>query len=212
MKNDWFITIQNDLSECNINLSEEEITNMKKETFKTLVKQKIKLLSKEYLISLRNKHTKSKDLLLENNIKGYSISEQLTIEDKQLLFALKTRAVDVKTNYKSMYSNLQCRLCNSLEQEESEIHVMQCNKIISDESLKKPIETISYSDIFGNMKQQISAVKILKKIFKVCPPVDTRRTCFRARVPHIPALLLRMWILLPQMIVTALCMILDNNI
>ena len=167
VKNDWFLTIQNDLSACNITLSEKEITNMKKETFKTLVKQKIKILSKEYLISLRNNHTKSKNLLLENKIKGYLICEQLTTEDKQLLFALKTRAVDVKTNYKSMFSNLQCRLCNSLAEDESEIHVMKCIKIISDESLKKQTETISYSDIFGSMKQQISAVKILKKIFKV---------------------------------------------
>ena len=135
---------------------------MKKETFNTLVKQKIKILSKEYLISLRNKHTKSKNLLLENKIKGYLICEQLTTEDKQLLFALKTRTVDVKTNYKSMFSNLQCRLCNSLAEDESEIHVMKCIKIISDESLKKQTETISYSDIFGSMKQQISAVKVLK--------------------------------------------------
>ena len=66
-----------------------------------------------------------------------------------------------------MYSILKCRLCNSLEEDKSEIHVMQCSKIRSDESLKKKIGTISYSDIFGSMKQHFSAVKILKKILKV---------------------------------------------
>ena len=94
------------------------------------------------------------------------ICDQLTIEEKKLLFALKTRSVDVKTNKKFIYSNLQCRLCNSLEEDESEIHVMKCSKIISDDSLKEQFGTISYSDIFGSMKQQISAVKILRKIFK----------------------------------------------
>ena len=80
-------------------------------------------------MSLRNKHTKSKNLLIENKIKRYLICEQPTIEEKQLLFALKTRSVDVKTNKKFIYSNLQCRLCNSLEEDESEIHVI----IISDD-------------------------------------------------------------------------------
>ena len=39
---DWVLQLKSDLEECDIKLSEEEIRNMKKERFKTLVLKKIK--------------------------------------------------------------------------------------------------------------------------------------------------------------------------
>ena len=44
VKNDWVVQIQSDLSDCNLTLSEESVKNMKKETFKNLVKSKIRNL------------------------------------------------------------------------------------------------------------------------------------------------------------------------
>ena len=140
---------------------------MKKEKFKNLVYKKIKHLSKEYLITLRSKHSKSANLMHRNVLKDYLKTEQITTDEKKLLFALKTRQVDVKTNFRNMYSNMLCRLCTKVGTEESEIHMMTCEKIISDIYLKTQLENISYADIFGTLERQVVAVKVWKKVIKV---------------------------------------------
>ena len=60
---------------------------------------------------------------------------------------MKTKCVDVKTNFKNKFknSNMFCRLCKNTDEEESEIHLLKCNKIISDNQLKEQIKDISYS-------------------------------------------------------------------
>ena len=156
-----------DLSECNINLSEESVRNMKKEKFKSLVKEQIRNLSKEYLIFLRSKHSKSDKLMLEKRMKEYLISDKISTEEKKVLFSLKTRAVNVKTNYSSNLQNMQCRLCKKIGEDESEIHIMNCKMILSDSNLKSELLTISYEDIHGTINQQIVAAKVWKKVLRV---------------------------------------------
>ena len=114
---------------------------MKKERFKTLVLKKIKNCAMEYLISKRG--SKSEKLKNVNCMTEYLTSEQLTTDEKKLLFALKTRGVNVKINFKNMFSktNMSCRLCNSNE-EESEIHILKCKEILSEKSLSEEISKI----------------------------------------------------------------------
>ena len=50
--NDWCQTIQQDLKQLNINYNENEIAQMKKQTFKTLVSRKIQELSHQFLYKL----------------------------------------------------------------------------------------------------------------------------------------------------------------
>ena len=121
-KNDWVLQLKSDLEECNITLPEKEIKSMKKETFKNIVKKQIKMLSMNYLINLRSKHSKTENLLLEKELKPYLKSSKLTLEEKKLLFAMKTRSVNVKTNFKNGFSNLLCRLCAKPGEDESELH------------------------------------------------------------------------------------------
>ena len=161
VKNDWVLQLKNDLEECNIKLSDEQIRCMKKERFKSLVLNKIKTLAKKYLISRRG--SKSENLKHVNYMKEYLKSPHLNTEEKRLLFALKTRGVNVKTNFKNISkTNMSCRLCKSIE-EESEIHILKCSEILKDKSLKDEISKISYSDIFGTIDEHIKAVKVLKK-------------------------------------------------
>ena len=62
VKNDWCLQIIEDLKLCNIDLTEHEISLMKKTTFKTLVNTKITAVAKNYLLGLKQKHSKSKNL------------------------------------------------------------------------------------------------------------------------------------------------------
>ena len=129
-KNDWVQQLQSDLDECGITLPEARIKCMKKDAFKSLVKKQIRSLTMQYLVTLRSKHSKSEHLLIENGLKEYLKNSEITLEEKKLLFAMKTRTVNVKTNFRNSYSNLTCRLCAKPGEEESEFHLMRCEKII----------------------------------------------------------------------------------
>ena len=102
-------------------------------------------------------------------MKEYLTTQQMTTDEKQLLFAMQTKCVDVKTKFKNRFSksNMFCRLCKSIDEEESEIHLLKCNQILSDIQLKQQIMDISYSDVFGTLQQQVKAIKVWKKVFKV---------------------------------------------
>ena len=64
-----------------------------------------------------------------------------------------------------------CWLCKNTDEEESEIHLLKCDQIISDIQLKQQIMDISYSDVFGTLQQQVKAIKVRNflslKVWKV---------------------------------------------
>ena len=89
------------------------------------------------------------------------------MDEKRLLFSMKTRQVNVKTNYRNGFSNLLCRLCEKPGEVESEIHLMSCEKILMESDIKEKLEKIAFSDIFGPIEKQISAIKVWKKVIKI---------------------------------------------
>ena len=117
---------------------------MKKEKFKGNVVKQVKNAAKKYLISLRG--SKSCKLMHTSSMKDYLTSKKLTLQQKKLLFALKTRCVDVKTNFKKKFSNsnMFCRLCKDESEEESEMHLLKCTEIIDENCLKNLNTDIAY--------------------------------------------------------------------
>ena len=63
VKNDWVLQVQSDLDECDVQLNDCEIATMKRSSFTKLINEKINLLSAQYLIGLREKHSKSDNLI-----------------------------------------------------------------------------------------------------------------------------------------------------
>ena len=156
---------------------------MKKDKFKSIVKKQVKTLAQEYLIGLRSKHSKSENLLCTNTMKDYLKTDKIHLSEKKLLFAMKTRAINVKTNFRNNFSNMLCRLCQKPDENESEIHLMKCKYIVDENTTKESIQNIDYMDIFGAIEKQVAAIKVWKKILKIweiklevskLPPVDTR--------------------------------------
>lgn len=166
VKNDWFLQIQKDLEDCDINLSESEIRGMKQSAFSKLIKQKISLISAQYLISLREKHSKSVNLKYSEQMQPYLRNEELSIQNKKLMFRIRNRLIDVKTNFKTKYNNnLECRLCAAPE--ESQSHLVECSEIVNNEEVKKALCSYKYSDIFSSeLKIQTKLVKAWQLIMK----------------------------------------------
>ena len=83
------------------------------------------------------------------------------------MFRLRNRLIDVKTNYRNKYNNdVQCHLCKV--REESQIHLIQCEIILSDSDVKESIGNISYNDMFStNPSTQKLVVNTWQKVLKL---------------------------------------------
>lgn len=63
---------------------------------------------------------------------------------------------------------MHCRLCQDTNEEESEIHLLKCEKIIDNITSDINLATAKYENIFSeNLDDQIQIVKIFSKIFKL---------------------------------------------
>ena len=119
VKNDWYLQIQQDLKDLNINLSEDDIKSLKRERFKTLVKKSVREQGEIYLSKLRMNHSKSKNLVGRFSLQDYLTCDQLNIQEKQLLFKFRTQTYDCKANYRRMYEpNLSCLMCGAEDTQE----------------------------------------------------------------------------------------------
>ena len=167
VKNDWAEQVRLDLIACDINETDEEISMMKKCSFKKLVDERIQLLSARYLLSLKDSHSKSVNLKYSTEMQHYLRNENLSIEEKKLFFRIKTRQIGVKCNLKSKYKdNLECRLCGA--DEESQPHQVECSELLSDFELKDALRDYKYEDIFSsNIAVQTHLIKTWRKLLNV---------------------------------------------
>ena len=164
---DWILQIEEDKRDLEINISEQSIQIMKKEAFKKLVKQKLNEKAFEFLFKTKEGHSKTKHLksfLFQN----YLQTENISTKEKKLLFSLRTRSVDVKTNYKNKYKfSMQCSLCENASEEESEMHLLKCIKISQNINPNIDLKNASYKNIFSeNIDDQVKITKIFDAVFR----------------------------------------------
>ena len=160
---DWVTTILKDLDEVKLGVTIEQIKIMKKSTYMRMLKTSIE---KKALMELQNRksnHSKVSHLqhfgikmqkyLLPNNFK-------MTQEECQLIFKLRCRVTEVKTNMKGSYENFQCDLCNN--EEETQEHVLNCMKIVSMRNEKDVINKLEkiYN---GKVREQINVARVFKE-------------------------------------------------
>ena len=131
VQGDWISLVEKDKELYDIKLSDEEVRIMSKHKFKTYIKQKSEELTLKYLSKLQQKHSKSK--LLDMNdltISQYLLDSRFSKAERELLFRLRSKTVDVKENFKHAYQNndMLCQLCKLFSCTQS--HVLQCPKLI----------------------------------------------------------------------------------
>ena len=164
-KGDWLSQVKDDLIEFDISLSAQQIKSMSRFRFKNLVQKKIKEKAAIYLTELQMEHSKTVNLKQCSELPQYLTCEKLNTREKQLLFRLRNRTTPNKINMKNMHKNdLSCIFCKDKNSEENLDHLLICS-FLSDKV--KDIEKIKSEDIFGSLKEQVTAVKIWDKIFKL---------------------------------------------
>ena len=158
---DWVKILNEERFRYGIVKSDEEISQMSKNKFKKIVQEKIQKFANKYLHDLAKTHTKSAKIENKKFVRQlYFADRRFSREDIQLLFALRTRTINVKQNFKSQYENMNCRICkveNSLEDEE---HILHCG------AFDEYTGDIMFNDVYGNIDKQFEAVKIYKKVIR----------------------------------------------
>ena len=160
-KGDWFQIISDIKEKAAIEKSDEEISKMKKETFKSYVDKKIDVVAFHYLRDLARKHSKSEHYWDQEKLEQqkYLKDMRFSKQEIQMLFALRTRMIYVKTNFRNLYeNNLGCQTCDK-DDIEDENHLLNCETLKDDESVKSNFEMV-----YGNVEDQLKIVKIFKKI------------------------------------------------
>ena len=164
-KKDWVTAVYEDLKFLNMeNTSLDEIKRMKKVSFEGKIKEIIKEKTLERLRIVKNTHSKVKDIDYEIlRIQKYLQPNQIKIskEETQLIFKLRCRVTDIKTNMRKMYADVFCDACGL--QEESQKHIIQeCMKLNdnNDRSLK-------YEKIYdGTVGEKIEIAKRFEDNYK----------------------------------------------
>ena len=190
VQGDWISLVEKDKELYDIKLSDEEVRIMSKHKFKTYIKQKSEELTLKYLSNLQQKHSKSKRLDMNDlTISQYLLDSRFSKAERELLFRLRSKTVDVKENFKHAYQNndMLCQLCKLFSC--TQAHVLQCPKLITRILVDTKIQ-LSESFVYGNVDQQLLYVKIFKEFWdlraKLLEEIKNERTLVTNVTPVAP--------------------------
>ena len=150
-RGDWASTCQSDLKELKIEYSFEEIKQMSKSKYNSLLKQRINENALEYLIGKQGKKGKEikysnitmADYLLPNN--------NLSNLDKQRIFAIRNKMIEIENNFPNGNKET---LCFCGEKEEMP-HIYYCEVLSENRKSCVKYESI-YED---NVMKQVEVYK-----------------------------------------------------
>ena len=126
-KDDWVLTIKDDLKYFDINLSYEQIRKLSKYSFKKYLKKIIKAKVLKDLNEVKKEHTKMKNLTyVKLQTQPYLLSNNFFPETANFLFRARTRMLDVKNNFKNSFDDdiHLCPICES--DEDTQEHLIKC--------------------------------------------------------------------------------------
>ena len=168
---DWVRLVQDDKNKLELDLKNEEIMELSKSMFKTIVDKKIERYALIELNKMKMKHSKS-GYLKSSSFKAasYLVDSNFTKNEAQLLFKLRSKTLNVKLNFQSkenahLQENL-CRTCHLFP--ESQGHLIQCPQIVPKLKVMCPMNTsIEENWIYGSVDNQLKITKIYIQILDI---------------------------------------------
>ena len=160
-KNDWILEVLENLQDFNIEQPFEEIMNMSKDKFKSIVTTASEKKALEYLNKVKMKHSKVRHIKHKSlELQCYLEPENVnSVQDSKFTFLIRTRMLDIKNNFENKYKDQNCIACE--KETETQEHILKCKKL-SDGNLL--IGTLpKYEDIFGTNMEKISTISSIMK-------------------------------------------------
>ena len=156
---DWYGMIAKDKQELGIHCLIQDVS---KEWFKNFVKEKVKINFLQHLENLKSKHSKSTNLKCDDlKTAEYITSPRFSLIEKQLLFKLRSRTLDVKENFRNKDKDPWCISCGLARETQS--HLLECPEILKKLGYLADKNT-KYEEnfIYGSLEEQEIIINILK--------------------------------------------------
>ena len=100
-KDDWALKVKENLKELNINLDLNDIKKKSEYSFKKLVKIKTQEYTLNYLLELKDKHSKMEKLEYDElKLQDYLKDDDIPVAEAKNLFRFRTRSARFKENIK----------------------------------------------------------------------------------------------------------------
>ena len=157
--------VSDDMRELGIDLQLEEIRRFSKQKFKEMIRAKVQRKAFEYLTTLKSTHSKARNIKHEKlQLQTYlqSGTNNLSINEKQFIFAARTRMLDLRGNFKTGKVERKCQKCKQKceIEKETQQHILDC-PALRDSSLV--VGRPNYQDLFG------AEPSIIRNILKLKP-------------------------------------------
>ena len=162
VRGDWARIMSEEKAKFGISETDEMIAKMSKQKFRKMIKTKVKMHTVQYLKILAQPHSKSEKI--RNNVfkrQTYFGDRRFSKDDVQLLFKLRTKMLDCKTNFSEHFNKkLQCRICNDPDSIENEDHILTCSTLNTEDY------DVQFCDVFGSIDEQYKVVQVFKRVLR----------------------------------------------
>ena len=164
VQGDWINLLNSDKSLFNVNMTDEDLESISSDKLKNYLKKTAQNLTLNFIESLQQKHSKSEKYdTAELKTAPYLIDRRFSKYERELLFKLRSRTLQVKNNFQNgNLENLFCDLCKLFTC--SQEHVLSCPEITKKIRIVNTVK-LEHSDIFGNVDQQLTYIKIYSQFW-----------------------------------------------
>ena len=148
-----------------------EIEGMKKFGFNTLVRKKTAIKALEELNIVKSRHSKVLHIVHNKlEIQKYLEGGQSSTLEGKFLFALRSRMLDLKQNYRGKECDNICPCCH--QHKDTQEHLLECELLDSKNSMVGSLP--EYKDLFSDkLEKQVQVCRILKDRFNLRKQITT---------------------------------------
>ena len=165
VQGDWVTLLETDKRMFQIDMADEEMKIISSYQLKNYLKKTAKQLTLSYVETLKEKHSKSELYdTTELSISEYLTDNRFSKCERDLLFKLRSRTIQVKNNFRNAnQDNLQCELCHLLICTQE--HVTACPQLTQKIRIVNTAK-VKHSDIFGNVDRQLTYIRIYNQFWQ----------------------------------------------
>ena len=160
IKDDWTLQVSQDLKDLDIPENFKVIKSKSKESFKKLVKKKVREFAFNTFIKQKEGHSKLENLeYKELKPQDYLMSKEISVEQAQILLKFRTRMAKYGKNYKGTHKTHLCQLCWKHPDSQDKIFECEFNK-------QHLFSNGKYEELFYN-NISVELIRTLEKIYKL---------------------------------------------
>ena len=96
-------------------------------------------------------------------MQDYLCPNEISVDEAKFIFHVRTRMLDVKTNYSERYTDSLCPICKN--EEDTQKHLLECSKLDTDGDIVTKLP--EYDHLFSEkLDDKVKIAKIIKQRYE----------------------------------------------